>query len=64
MVHERALALEREGVKPLDALHLAAAESAGATHFLTCDDRLLKRYTGPVAAMTPSRFVETFDRGA
>ena len=63
-VHDRALALERHGVKPLDALHLATAEVAGATHFLTCDDRLLRRYTGPVAAMTPTRFAEAFDRGA
>ncbi|MFM7131257.1 MAG: PIN domain-containing protein, partial [bacterium] len=31
------------GVRPLDALHLASAVSAGADYFCTCDDRLLKK---------------------
>lgn len=31
------------GVKMLDALHLAAAEVAGADYFCTCDDRFLRR---------------------
>lgn len=31
------------GYGPLDALHLAAAESTGADVLLTTDDRLLKR---------------------
>lgn len=64
IVHARALTLETEGVKPLDALHLAAAEVAGATHFLTCDDRLLKRYTGSASAMNPTQFVLVIHRGA
>lgn len=38
-----AQALIREGVKPRDAFHLSAAIAGGATHFLTCDDRLLRR---------------------
>jgi hypothetical protein len=37
-VKKRALALEQSGFKALDALHLACAEAAGATHFLTCDE--------------------------
>ena len=38
----RAMALMTLGFKPLDALHVACAESAGVDVFLTTDDRLLK----------------------
>lgn len=31
------------GIKPLDALHLACAQAAGAHYFCTCDDKLLKQ---------------------
>ena len=33
----------REGIKPLDALHLASSVAAKADYFCTCDDRFLKR---------------------
>ena len=56
-MYNRALELEAAGLKPLDALHLAAAEAAGATHFVSCDDRLLRRYTGPLTATNPIDFV-------
>ena len=56
-VYNRALELEAAGLKALDALHLAAAEAAGATHFVSCDDRLLKRYTGRLVATNPTDFV-------
>jgi predicted nucleic acid-binding protein len=39
----RARRLVGLGYGPFDALHLAAAESAGAVVLLTTDDRLLKR---------------------
>ena len=39
----RAQTLVGLGYGPFDALHLAAAESAGADAVLTTDDRLLKR---------------------
>lgn len=39
----RARAWIAEGIGPLDALHLASAEQAGADYFCTCDDQLLKR---------------------
>ena len=30
------------GIKPLDALHLALAESGNADYFCTCDDKLMR----------------------
>ena len=53
----RALELESIGVKPLDALHAASAESAICTHLLTCDDRFRKRYAGPIRVLSPADFV-------
>ena len=42
-VEERARIFQAEGIKPLDALHLASAVIAKADYFCTCDDRFLKR---------------------
>jgi predicted nucleic acid-binding protein len=61
-IHTRAQALEASGVKPLDALHVACAEAAGATHFLTCDDRLIRRYSGPLTVQTPATFITTISQ--
>ncbi len=38
----RAAHLVQQGFAPLDALHLAFAERAGARWLVTCDDRLIK----------------------
>lgn len=38
----RASQLMTSGIKPLDALHVALAESGSAEYFCTCDDRLLQ----------------------
>jgi predicted nucleic acid-binding protein len=38
----RAANLMTFGIKPLDALHLALAESGQADYFCTCDDKLLQ----------------------
>jgi predicted nucleic acid-binding protein len=38
----RAAGLMVFGIKPLDALHLALAESGNADYFCTCDDKLLQ----------------------
>ena len=40
-IENRASQLELRGFKAYDALHIAAAESAVADYFCTCDDRLL-----------------------
>lgn len=56
-VKSRANDLQRGGLKPLDALHIACAEAAGVSHFLTCDDRLVRRYAGKIAVLNPLDFV-------
>lgn len=59
---ERAREIERRGIAPLDALHLASADQAKAEWFITCDDRILRRGRRgrlPVAfhVSTPVEFV-------
>jgi predicted nucleic acid-binding protein len=39
---KRAAGLMEFGIKPLDALHLALAESGNADYFCTCDDEVLR----------------------
>ena len=39
-VSSRATLLEAEGIKQLDALHVACSERANCGYFLTCDDSL------------------------
>ena len=58
-IRERAEALEKHGLKAIDSLHVACAESAGADYFLTCDDRLLKKQKHiTVSSMNPLDFVQ------
>ena len=56
-IRQRAQELERNGIAPVDALHVASAETALADYFLTCDDRLLRRYRGNVKVLNPVDFV-------
>lgn len=63
---ERARQIERQGITPIDALHLASAERGRASWFVTCDDRILKRARlgkvniGPTVG-TPIEFVARKD---
>lgn len=58
-IRARANALEKNGLGAIDALHIAASESAGCDYFLTCDDRLLKKHKlFTVKAMNPVDFVQ------
>jgi predicted nucleic acid-binding protein len=43
------------GIKGIDALHLACAERLKAV-FLTCDDKILGRYSGKLRVMNPVDF--------
>ena len=42
-VFDRARQVVKRGLHAADAVHVAAAEAAGADVFLTCDDRLLRQ---------------------
>ncbi|WP_199328191.1 type II toxin-antitoxin system VapC family toxin [Cylindrospermum sp. FACHB-282] len=42
-VQERAEKLEMDGIKALDALHVACAEMSKCDYFITCDKRLINR---------------------
>lgn len=62
----RAQGLENQGLGSVDALHLACAEKVGAGYFITCDDRIIKRYQGEtLRVMNPVDFVisEVIDDG-
>lgn len=39
---KRAAGLSQHGIQPLDALHIALAETGMADYFCTCDDKLLQ----------------------
>lgn len=65
-IRQRAEILEREGLKALDALHISCAEVANCGYFITCDDRLAKRYKRRnqlLRVCTPTEFVELETRG-
>lgn len=63
-IRRRAKELESRGLKALDALHVASAEIAKAAYFVTCDDRLIRRYRANlqqiVTVCGPTEFVENF----
>jgi len=44
------------GISGLDALHLACAEKMKCEYFITCDDRILRRYEGNLKAINPIQF--------
>lgn len=43
-IRQRAVELEQQGLKAVDALHVACAETAGSEYFVTCDERVIRRY--------------------
>jgi predicted nucleic acid-binding protein len=56
---KRAQEIEAAGIKGLDALHLACAERLKAGYFVTCDDRIIRKYTGKAIAINPVEFTMT-----
>ena len=52
-VFKRAQNIENLGVKGIDALHLACAEKLKVDYFVTCDDRIIKKYTGKIDVINP-----------
>ena len=61
-MERRASELSKNGLKPLDAAHLAAAEIAGADYFITCDDRLIRQYRRSLRVLTPPEFILTLNK--
>lgn len=65
-IEERARALHATGIKPLDALHLASAESAQADYLCTCDDQFLRRAKEigdvRVRVVSPIELIEEIER--
>jgi len=43
-IQKRAFELSKEGFTPLDALHLASAETGGVDYLITTDDKFQKKY--------------------
>jgi len=61
-IRQRAKQLEQEGIKPVDALHVACFETAKADYFITCDKRLLNRCKHlSIKAVNPIDFIQEID---
>lgn len=57
-INLRAEELERNGVKAIDALHVATAEAVNSDYFITCDKRLINRCSGlTMKVVNPADFV-------
>ncbi|MEK7541578.1 MAG: PIN domain-containing protein [Patescibacteria group bacterium] len=62
-VYRRASALVKKSkIRPIDALHIAAAEAAGVDLFLTCDYSLLRKYKGAMRATDPLSFMTSYEK--
>lgn len=44
------------GIKGVDSLHLACSEALTVDYFITCDDKVIKRYRGVMAVKNPTEF--------
>ncbi|SKB11676.1 conserved hypothetical protein [Planktothrix sp. PCC 11201] len=61
-IRQRAKQLETQGIKPIDALHVASFESSKSNYFITCDKRLLNRCEAlAIPAINPINFIEELD---
>jgi len=62
-VLKRAISITELGLKAKDALHLASAIEGGATHFLTTDDRIIKKSAAipKITVMNPTEFIKVLD---
>ena len=61
-VEQLAASLEKSGIFPMDALHLALASTAGADFFATCDGKLLRK--GPLLAKLECPVISLLDLAA
>lgn len=57
-IRQRAEQLEQNGLKAVDALHIACAEAVSSDYFITCDKRLINRCSElAMKVMNPVNFV-------
>jgi predicted nucleic acid-binding protein len=57
-IRQRAKELEENGLKAIDALHIACAEAVNSNYFITCDKRLINRCSRlTMQVMNPVDFV-------
>lgn len=56
----RAEEIESFGIKGMDALHLACAEQLRIDVFITCDDKILKKYKGAMQVKNPVTFAADY----
>jgi predicted nucleic acid-binding protein len=57
-IRKRAEELEKDGLKAIDALHVACAEVVNSDYFITCDKRLINRCSKlTMKVMNPADFV-------
>lgn len=57
-IKQRGQELEHNGLKAVDALHVACAEAASSNYFITCDKRLINRCSNlAIKVMNPVDFV-------
>ena len=54
---KRAQEIEKYGIKGLDSLHLACAEELKVDYFITCDDKIVKKYNGKLKVKNPIEFM-------
>ena len=52
---------ESEGMTPIDALHLATAESANVDFFITTDYDIIKKYKGSLKVIRPLDFFRFYE---
>ena len=61
-IRQRAKQLESEGIKPIDALHVASFEASKGNYLITCDKRLINRCQSlAIPAINPIDFIEELD---
>lgn len=64
-IADRAEYFVSQGIKTMDALHLAAAESASVDYFCTCDDRFLRAakriFKLGIVVVSPLELIERAD---
>lgn len=57
-IRQRAEQLEQQGVKSIDALHVACAEASNCDYLITCDKRLINRCRGlSLQVINPNNFI-------